>query len=245
MKILVVEDDSNINEVICEYLKDAGFVPISFKDGAKAADIILQTGDINLFILDILLPGVSGLELLRMLRGSEIYAKTPVIMLTALTDEQTQLTSFNSQADDYVAKPFSPKILVKRVEALFKRCPADAGNSARTGTLTEKNPTNPLARAGIKEVIRAGSIVVDINGYEAFENGRKLDLTLKELELLKVLLSNPHKVLTRQQLLDQVWGYDYLGEERVVDAHIKNLRKKLRTNIIVTVKGVGYKSLLD
>ncbi|MDR3239132.1 MAG: response regulator transcription factor [Clostridiales bacterium] len=217
-KILVAEDDATINEVVCEYLKEAGFDPISTADGKAAAARLAGTRDISLCILDIMLPGGSGLELLRAIRASEVYAKVPVMMLTALTDEDTQIISFNGQADDYVTKPFSPKVLVKRVEALLNRC-----------------------RGSQDSILRLGPIHLDVNNYEAYENERRIDLTLKELELLKVLMSNPRKVLSRQQLLDLVWGYDYYGDERIVDAHIKNLRKKLRANLIVTVKGVGYK----
>ena len=220
-KIFLAEDDDAINEVVCEYLKDAGYEPVSVKDGKAASEVISSTSNISLFILDIMLPGLTGFDLLRAIRASDAYARAPVLMLTALADEVTELTSFNNQTDDFVTKPFSPKILIKRVEALLNRC----GKSGSDETA----------------VLKIGPVQVDMNGYGAYEDGRRIDLTLKELELLKVMMLHRQKVLSRQQLLDLVWGYDYFGDERVVDVHIKNLRKKLNANIIQTVKGVGYK----
>jgi DNA-binding response OmpR family regulator len=156
---------------------------------------------------------------LKEVRGSALFSNVPVIMLTALDDELTQLSSFNGLADDYVTKPFSPRILVKRVEALLRRSGEYADG----------------------EILKAGPLLVHSGNYEAYESGARIDLTVKELELLKAFLASPRKVFTRQALLDLVWGYDYFGDERVVDAHIKNLRKKLKGSFIATVKGIGYK----
>lgn len=217
-KILVVEDDKSINEVVSEYLKESGFSVLSAYDGRIASEMISDWADIDLFILDIMLPGINGIDLLKIIREENRYEETPVMMLTAMTDEYTQLLSFEGLADDYVTKPFSPKILVKRVQALLRR----SGNISR--------------------VIKAGGVTIDADSYEAYENGVKVRLTLREFELLKVLMSNPNKVLSRQRLLNLVWGYDFFGDERIVDVHIKNLRKKFESNIIVTIKGVGYKA---
>jgi len=164
-KILVAEDDAAINEVVCEYLKDAGYEPVPVHNGGMAAEIIAKSDNICLFILDIMLPGLTGLDLLRSIRTSTVYSKAPVLMLTALTDERTQLTSFNSETDDYVTKPFSPRILVTRVEALLKR-------SRMPGTGDS--------------VVTAGDVRIDVNSYEAYENGRRLDLTLKQLYMKKL-----------------------------------------------------------
>ncbi|MEC1722561.1 response regulator transcription factor [Schinkia azotoformans] len=213
-KILIVEDDENIREVVAEYLKDAGYVVIVAEDGKKAYDIITTTDDIDLYILDIMLPEITGIELLKFIRKQ---ADTPVLMLTALDDEETQLISFNALVDDYVTKPFSPKLLVKRVESLLRR----------TGK--------------IDHLLQVGPISLDVDSYSVFANGEKLTLTLKEFELLKVLMKNKGKVLSRQQLLNYAWGYDYFGDERIVDVHIKNVRKKINIKLIQTVKGVGYK----
>ena len=221
--VLVVEDDKHINEVVSEYLKEAGMMVLSSEDGKGARQIISENDDISLFILDIMLPGLSGLELLKILREDERYKKSPIIMLTALSDEYTQLISFEGLADDYVTKPFSPKVLVKRSQALLRR----------SGVTQTSN------------ILQIGRVQIDTDSYEAFENGEKVNLTLREFELLKMLMQHQRKVLSRQQLLNLVWGYDYFGDERIVDVHIKNLRKKFSVNIITTVKGVGYKSDMD
>lgn len=215
--ILVVEDDRHIREVVTEYMKDAGYVALSCGDGSKALQVLEQNGDIDLFILDIMLPEINGLELLTAIRGSEEHREKPVVMLTALGDETTQLTSFDALADDYVTKPFSPRILVKRVQSLMRRSGGDGKKLCR------------------------GELCIDFESYEAFENGHKIKLTLREFELLGALMQNAGKVLSRQQLLDRAWGYDYFGDDRIVDVHIKNLRKKLDGDVIATVKGVGYK----
>lgn len=214
--IFVVEDDKHINEVVSEYMKDAGYIVISSGHGRAALNTLTQTADIDLFILDIMLPEVSGLELLAAVRGSDSHNEKPVIMLTALGDEATQLLSFDALADDYVTKPFSPKVLIKRVEALIRR----------TG--------------GEGTAIQYKNIVINYDSHEVFECGEKVKLTLREFELLGALISNAGKVLNRQQLLNYAWGYDYFGDERIVDVHIKNL-KKLKGNVISTIKGVGYK----
>ena len=219
-RILVVEDDHHINEVVCEYLNSSGYCAIPVYTGTDAKDVIGSAESslkIDLFILDIMLPGLSGLELLNLLRDGGQYCQTPVIMLTALSDEYSQLLSFDGLADDYVTKPFSPKILIKRVDALFRRL------------------------GGASTITSDGSIQIDTDSYEAYENGEKLPLTLREFELLKALAANRNKVVSRQQLLNQAWGYDYFGDDRIVDVHIKNLRKKITGNVISTVKGVGYK----
>ncbi|MCL2386622.1 MAG: response regulator transcription factor [Defluviitaleaceae bacterium] len=218
--IAVVEDDRHINEVVTEYLKEAGYEVISVSDGQTAQEMFLPEANItanditvDLYILDIMLPGVTGLSLLKAIRENE--PKVPIIMLTAVLDEYTQLLSFDELADDYITKPFSPKVLVKRVQALLRR-----------------RNTAPAPKGGV---------YIDTDSYLAYESGLPVKLTLREFELLKLLMQNPGMVFTRQQLLDSVWGYDYFGDERVVDVHIKNLRKKFSGQVIATVKGVGYR----
>ncbi len=215
--ILVVEDDKDINEVVTEYMKDAGYIVISCTSGSEAKDILLQNPSIDLFILDIMLPEINGLELLKLIRLSEIHEEKPVLMLTALEDEATQLLSFDQLADDYVVKPFSPKVLVKRVEKLIR------------------------FRGKADKKLRCGNIVMDCESYEVYDQQEKIPLTYREFELLNTLMTHAGKVLNRQQMLNYAWGYDYFGDERIVDVHIKNLRKKLKSDAIVTVKGVGYK----
>ena len=216
--ILVVEDDVNINQVVCEYLKDAGFEVLSYTDGAAAKAFLESGAGVDLCILDIMLPGASGLELLQTVRQADHLAQVPVLMLTALNDEQTQSASFDGLADDYVTKPFSPKILVKRVTALLRRSGAISGH------------------------LRLGGLEIDLRRYTVTDQGEPVKLTLKEFDLLKTLVVNHNLVLSRPQLLDLVWGYDYFGDDRIVDAHIKNLRRKLKSDLIQTVKGVGYKA---
>ena len=215
--ILVVEDDKDINEVVTEYMKDAGYIVISCTSGSEAKDILLQNPSIDLFILDIMLPEINGLELLKLIRLSENHEEKPVLMLTALEDEATQLLSFDQLADDYVVKPFSPKVLVKRVEKLIR------------------------FRGKTDKKLRCGNIVMDCESYEVYDQQEKIPLTYREFELLNTLMTHAGKVLNRQQMLNYAWGYDYFGDERIVDVHIKNLRKKLKSDAIVTVKGVGYK----
>ena len=176
---------------------------------------ILDEENMNLIILDIMLPGLSGLDVLRTVRES---SKIPVMMLTALTDENTQLASFAWKADDYVTKPFSPKILVQRVIALLRR-------------------VYPLKDS----VISVGGMNIDKLAYRVTTGSKEIILTTKEFDLLYVLASHPNQVVTRTQLLDKVWGYDYFGDDRIIDAHMRNLRKKLECDLITTVKGVGYR----
>jgi len=214
---MIVEDDKNINEVVSEYMKDAGYAVVSHTDGDRALDELLANRDVNLFIFDIMLPGASGFDLLNEVRDSAVHRAKPVIMLTALGDEATQIMSFDALADDFVAKPFSPRILVKRVNALLRR------------------------GAGETKVLRCEGVEINFDRYEVTDQGSPVSLTVRETELLAALMRNEGMVLSRQQLLDSAWGQDYFGDERIVDAHIKNLRKKLVSNIIQTVKGVGYK----
>jgi len=215
--IHIVEDDRNINEVVSEYMKEAGYVVLSSGHGGDALRVIKRNPNIDLFILDIMLPEASGLELLKAIRESDEHKEKPVVMLTALGDEATQLSSFEGLADDYVTKPFSPKVLVKRVEALLRR------------------------GGGCGKTLQYGSITINYDSFEVWDAGEKVGLTLREFELLSALVKNAGKVLSRQQLLNYAWGYDYFGNEQVVNVHIKNLRKKLKSNVIETVTGVGYK----
>lgn len=215
--ILVVEDDKDINEVVTEYMKDAGFIVLSCHNGGDAQFIINQNQNIDLFILDIMLPVLNGLELLKLIRSSEYHREKLVVMLTALDDEATQILSFDELADDYVVKPFSSKVLVKRIEKLMRR-----------------------QGLGHKK-LQCGEIIIDYESFEVFDQQESIKLTFREFELLGSLMNNAGKVLNRQQLLNHAWGYEYFGDERIVDVHIKNLRKKLKSEAIITVKGVGYK----
>ena len=212
--ILIVEDDAATNEAICEYIRSAGHTTLSAFDGEQGLQ--LAERKIDLVILDIMLPKLTGLEVLKALRAKN---QIPVLMLTALDDEPTQAASFDEEADDYLTKPFSMLLLGKRVTALLRRC----------GKSPELNQ------------MQLGDVMVDFGGYTAFGPNGPIDLTPKEIDLLKLLVEHKGLVLTRSQILDELWGYDYPIIDRTIDTYIKNLRKKLNLDRIITVKGVGYK----
>ena len=213
--LLVIEDDINTNEAICEYMKSAGHTTLSALDGEEGL-LLAKEPSVDLGVLDIMLPKIDGMTVLRELRKC---STVPVLMLTAIEDEHTQATSFDAEADDYITKPFSMVLLGKRITALLRR--------------SGKNP----------EILRVqfGDIIVDFGGYAAWNQTGRIDLTPKEIELLKLLLEHKGLVLTRSQILDELWGYDAPIIDRTVDTYIKNLRKKLNLDRIITVKGVGYK----
>lgn len=213
--LLIVEDDTATNVAICEYMRSAGHITLSALDGEQGLQIAREKS-VDLVVLDIMLPKRTGLEVLKELRQT---SNIPILMLTALDDEPTQAASFDEQADDYITKPFSMLLLGKRVTALLRRC----GKSQE-----------------LKQ-IQMGDITVDFGGYTASGPGGPIDLTPKEIDLLKLLIEHKGLVLTRSQILDELWGYDYPIIDRTIDTYIKNLRKKLSLNRIVTVKGVGYK----
>lgn len=213
--LLIVEDDITTNEAICEYMQSAGHTTFSAFDGEQGLKIVKER-PIDLVILDIMLPKITGLEVLKELR---VKSQIPVLMLTALDDESIQASSFDEEADDYITKPFSMLLLGKRVTALLRR-------SGKTSELHQ---------------IQFGDITIDFGGYTASGKNGQIDLTPKEIDLLKLLVEHKGLVLTRSQILDELWGYDYPIIERTIDTYIKNLRKKLNLDRIITVKGVGYK----
>ncbi len=213
-QILVVEDDRNTHKVICEFLKEGGYTVTSAYDGEEAVTLFYKRR-FDLVVLDIMLPKKSGMEVLQEIRS---LSDTPVIMLTALGDEYTQIKSFDLQADEYVTKPFSPIVLVKRVSALLRR-------------------SHPIH----KTTVCFEDISADFSAYSVTKNGEPISLTTKEIEILKVLIENQGIVLSRMQILDAVWGFDSDISDRIVDTHIKNLRKKLDCTVIHTVKGIGYR----
>ncbi len=213
-RILVVEDDKNTHQVIGEFLKEAGYAITGAYDGEEAIMRFYEE-PFDLVILDIMLLKKNGIEILKEIRA---LSDTPVIMLTALGDEYTQIKSFDLQADEYVTKPFSPIVLVKRVSALLRR----------------SRPIN-------KTTVYFEDIAVDFSAYTVTKSGRPVSLTTKEIEILKILIENQGNVLSRMQILDGVWGFDSEIADRIVDTHIKNLRKKLDCKSIHTVKGIGYR----
>lgn len=212
--ILVVEDNINTNQVICEFLKDSGYNVTASFDGEAAIGSFFEN-QYDLVILDIMLPHKTGMEVLKEIRS---ISNVPVIMLTALADEYTQIKSFDLQADEYVTKPFSPVVLVKRAAALLRR-------------------SHPID----KTIVVFEDIMADFSSYTVTKNEKQIPLTTKEIEILKVLIENQGTVLSRLQILDSVWSFGSDISDRIVDTHIKNLRKKLDCHSIQTVKGIGYK----
>ena len=213
--LLIVEDDIDTNEAVCEYLHEAGHITIPAFDGDEAITLFSKQ-KIDLIVLDIMLPTVSGLVVLNTIRKT---SQVPVLILTALEDEYTQVASFDGLADDYMTKPFSMVILGKRVAALLRR-----------SNLAEK-----------ADVWTCGDLTVNFSGYSAHDSTGELEVTAKELDLLKLLVEHEGLVLSRTQILDGVWGDDSYVLDRLVDTYIKNLRKKLHLDCIKTVKGIGYK----
>jgi DNA-binding response OmpR family regulator len=213
--LLIVEDDIDTNEAVCEYLQEAGHSTISAFDGDEAITLFSEN-KIDLVVLDIMLPTITGLAVLNSIRKT---SQVPVLMLTAMEDEQTQVASFDGQADDYMTKPFSMVILGKRITALLRR-------------------SNPAEKV---DAWTYGDLTVNFSGYSAHDASGELDVTAKELDLLKLLVEHQGLVLSRTQILDGVWGDNSYVLDRLVDTYIKNLRKKLHLDCIKTVKGIGYK----
>ncbi|WP_274648732.1 response regulator transcription factor [Paenibacillus humicola] len=212
--ILVVEDDQYIQELIAEFLRSQQYEVEVAGDGAEALETFRHK-TYDLVILDLMLPGIDGYAVCRTIREK---SDTPVIVLTALGEEKDQLRAFEEQADDYVTKPFSFQVLMKRVEAVLRRT-----KGGRSG-----------------EVLFDGRLRLDAEAYKVYVDGRLVETTTKEFEILQTLIRSAGRIMTRDMLLDKVWGYDYYGDSRIVDAHIKNIRKKLGISVIRTVKGVGY-----
>ena len=215
-RILVVEDEPDIQELLSTYLWDAGYEAAVAGDGVEAM-AQFRNSMFDLILLDLMLPGLSGFVVCEMIRRE---SNVPILMLTALDGEEQQLRGFQLDIDDYVTKPFSMPVLLEKIRAILRR----SGGTEEDSRL------------------RYRDLVVDPDAREAVLDGRPLDLTAREFELLHTLLSAPGRVFTREMLLSRLWGYDFFGDERVVDSHIKNLRHKLGRDYIETVRGVGYRA---
>ena len=215
INILIVEDEKEIREGVSEYLSEVGYNVISAEDGMQAIELF-KNSKIDLVILDIMLPKANGFVVLNKIRQE---SNVPVIMLTAMSDDYTQIMSFDEEADDYITQPFSIIVLHKRIEALLRR-----------GVKVSENKKWCY-----------GDIEIDFEGYSARKNGKNIDLKPKEIKLIELLLKYEGKVLTRAQILDNLWNIEESPNDRVIDVYIKNIRKKLLLDCIVTVKGIGYK----
>ena len=218
-KILVADDEERIVKLVSDFLKIGGYEVLPASDGAQALELFNKNPDIALAIIDIMMPELDGWALTKEIRKT---SDIPIIMLSARAEEFDLLTGFESGIDEYVTKPFSPAVLVKRVEALIKRSDGKV-----------------LAEDEVKK-----GLYIDSNAFVAYVDGNALELTLKEFELLSYLFENSGRVLTRDQLLNAIWGYDYLGDSRTVDSHIARLRTKLGdygAAHLKTIYGMGYK----
>ena len=225
-KILVVEDEPDIRKLVHYNLTQERFKVIEAEDGEKALKLV-QREKPHLIVLDLMLPGLSGLELCRSLRERPETSQIPILMLTAKAGEADRIVGLEMGADDYLTKPFSPRELVARVKAILRR--------------TEMQSSHPVS-----EVYEKGPLKINFSTYETIVRGKAVRLTLKEFELLGFLVQNPNRVLSRDQLLDRVWGGEVFVDPRTVDVHIRRLRKAIEKNDrkpdwILTVRGVGYK----
>lgn len=216
--ILVVEDEYDIRELLKEFLTNAGYNVATAKDGLEALERF-KSFNYSLIILDIMVPKIDGYVLCEIIRKE---SNIPIIMLTALDSEENQLKGFDLNIDDYITKPFSMKIFLKRVETVLRR-----GKKLLDNTI-------------LSQEIKYKNIKINTDSFLVFVDDKKVDLTIKEYELLLMLLKNKGKVLSRENLLSTLWGYGYYNDSRVIDTHIKNLRKKLNLDFIETIRGVGY-----
>ena len=219
LKILVVDDESRMRKLVRDFLVRQGYEVLEAGDGEEALDIFYREKDIALLILDVMMPKMNGWEVCREVREN---SKVPIIMLTAKSDESDELMGFDLGVDEYISKPFSPKILVARVEAILRR-------------------TNQIGDSS--QIKKAGLIVLDKTAHEVTIDGKSVELSFKDFELLEYFMDNQGIALSRERILNSVWNYDYFGDARTIDTHVKKLRSKLgkQGEYIKTVWGMGYK----
>lgn len=216
-KILIVEDDLDIQELLQNFLQEAGYEVSIANDGVEAVSLF-STAHYDLILLDVMLPKIDGFTVCELIRKQ---SQIPIIMLTALSGEKERIKGLDLQVDDYITKPFSMPVLVRKIAAVLRRSNMIPNQEHQT--------------------ISYDNLILDFDSYEATVDGISYELTQREFEVLRELLLNQGRVLTRHNLLAKLWKYDFYGDERVVDTHIKNLRKKLGIDFIQTIRGVGYK----
>ena len=221
LKVLVVDDEARMRKLVKDFLTNKGFQVIEAADGEEAVDIFFKQKDIALILLDVMMPKMDGWEVVKTIRK---YSKVPIIMLTARGEERDELQGFNLGVDEYISKPFSPKILVARVEAILRR-------SNVMGT----------------DSVEVGGIRIDKAARQVTVDGKPVDLSYKEFELLNYFVENQGLALSREKILNNVWNYDYFGDARTIDTHVKKLRSKLgeKGEYIKTIWGMGYKFEVD
>ena len=218
IKVLMVDDESRMRKLVSDFLTRKGYIVIEAGDGEEALDRFYADKDISLVILDVMMPKMNGWDVCREIRKN---SKVPIIMLTAKSDESSELNGFECGADEYIAKPFSPKILTARVDALIRRSYSIDSS----------------------EVTDVGGIIIDKAAHTVTIEGKNIDLSFKEFELLTYFVDNKGLALSREKILNNVWNYDYFGDARTIDTHVKKLRKKLgdKGDYIKTIWGMGYK----
>ena len=217
LKILVVDDESRMRKLVKDFLNRAGYQVLEAGDGEEAVDVFFSTKGIDLLVLDVMMPRMDGWEVVREIRK---VSEVPIIILTAKDQENDELQGFDLGVDEYISKPFSPKILVARIEAILRRTRQQDG-----------------------EVLKAGGIVLDEAAHMVTIDDKSIDLSFKEFELLSYFMKNEGRALTRENILNQVWNYDYFGDARTIDTHVKKLRNKMGSKgaYIRTIWGMGYK----
>lgn len=218
---MMVDDEARMRKLVKDFLSIKGYKVLEAEDGEAAVDIFFKEKDIDLIILDVMMPKMDGWEVCKTIRR---YSQVPIVMLTARSEERDELLGFELGVDEYISKPFSPKILVARVEAILRR------KSAKTG-----------------EVLELAGIRLDKDAHEVTVDGRPVDLSNKEFELLAYFMENQGMALSREKILNNVWNYDYFGDARTIDTHVKKLRSKLgpKGDMIKTIWGMGYKLEVD
>ncbi len=218
IKILVVDDESRMRKLVKDFLVNAGYQVLEAEDGKEATDLFFEQQDIALIVLDVMMPKMDGWQVCREIRS---YSKVPIIMLTARGDERDELQGFQLGVDEYIAKPFSPKILVARIEAILRRTNQQSSD----------------------DIIKIGSIEINKAAHMVQIDGNSVDLSYKEFELLTYFAENQGIALSREKILNSVWNYDYFGDARTIDTHVKKLRSKMgdRGEMIKTIWGLGYK----
>jgi DNA-binding response OmpR family regulator len=218
LRILVVDDESRMRKLVRDFLTKDGYIVLEAQDGQEALDIFYAEKDIALIILDVMMPRRDGWEVCREIRG---VSKVPIIMLTAKSEERDELLGFELGVDEYISKPFSPKILAARVSAILRRTGQSAGN----------------------DIVEYGGITINKIAHTVMVDGKEVELSFKEFELLSYFFENKGVALAREKILNNVWNYDYFGDARTIDTHVKKLRSKLgdKGDMIKTVWGIGYK----
>ncbi len=216
IKILVVDDESRMRKLVCDFLQKRGYQTYEAGNGEEAVDLFFQKKDVDLIILDVMMPKMDGWQTCREIRR---YSKVPIIMLTAKSEEKDELLGFQLGVDEYISKPFSPRILVARVDAILRR----------SGTADDK--------------LEVGGIAMDKSAHQVTVDGEPIDLSVKEFELLDYFMTNRGVALSREKILNNVWNYDYFGDARTIDTHVKKLRSKMgeKGSYIKTIWGMGYK----